>query len=288
MTSRERLLTAFNLGIPDKVPVAPRLDTRWLRNAGPALAAEIIERTDIVVHVDLLPDYAHYFGEEARRRCMTRTEDQRRYEEIETPRGTLRRVLQLEPAMMDWAREHFFKSPDDVEKALSIPFTLPAIDFSEYYEWVRRVGDNGLVVAHIPDALCCPGLWFSPDDFAINACALRTDLVKELLAKVSRNTLAITQACMEQGVRHIMISGAELTSQTLMGPQWFSQLVAPYDGPQIALVRQHGGTVWYHCHGKIRLIHREIAAIRPHVLTPCEKPPQGDIELWEMKESIGD
>ena len=82
MNSQERLLTAYNLGVPDKVPVAPRLDTLWLKNAGPELADEIIRKTDIVVHVDLLPYAVHYLGEGAR--GTSRTEGDLRYEEIDT------------------------------------------------------------------------------------------------------------------------------------------------------------------------------------------------------------
>jgi len=288
MTSQERLLTAFNLGVPDKVPVAPRLDTLWLKNAGPELADEIIRKTDIVVHVDLLPYSVHYLGEEARSRCTVRTEGDLRFEEIDTPKGKLNSVIHLEQTMMDWAERHFFQSPEDVHKALSVPFKLPEIDMTEYEQWADRVGDDGLVVGHIPDPLCCPGLWFSPEEFVVNACAFHTDLVIELLKKVSANTLAIAQAYLDKGLRHTMVSGAELTSQTIMGPEWFSKLVAPFDGPLISLIKERGGDVWYHCHGKIRQIHREIADIAPTVLTPCEKPPQGDIELKDLKESIGD
>lgn len=288
MTSKERILTAYALGVPDKVPVSPRLDTLWLKNAGTELADRMIRTTDIVVHVDLLPDYVHYFGEAARRHCKVRTEGDLRYEEIDTPKGPLTRVIHIEPQMMDWAEKHFLASPEDVERALSIPFELPEIDLTGVNEWENRVGDEGLVVGHIPDALCCPGLWFSPEDFVLETCAYHTDLVIELLRKVSVNTMAIAEAYLDKGLRHTMMSGAELTSQTIMGPEWFSRLVAPFDGPLIAMIRERGGDVWYHCHGKISKIHRDIADIRPTVLTPCEKPPQGDIELAELKQSIGD
>ncbi len=84
------------------------------------------------------------------------------------------------------------------------------------------------------------------------------------------------------------MAGAELCSQTIMGPEWFSQLVAPYDKELINLVKSGGGYIWYHCHGKIAKIHKEIADLGFDILTPCEKPPQGDITLKELKESIGD
>jgi hypothetical protein len=288
MTSKERIITAFELDIPDKVPVSPRLDTLWLNNAGSELTKEIICKTDFIVNVDLLPDYVQYFGEQARSRCTIRTEGGRRYEKIDTPKGELTRIMRVYAGMMDWAEKHFFETPDDVDKALSIPFEMPELHFTEYRQWVDRVGDDGIVLGYIPDALCCPGLWFSPEEFIINTCALHTDLIRALLEKVSANILAMARSCLEQGVRYILIAGAELASQSLMGPEWFSKLVVTYDGSLIELIRQHGGYVWYHCHSKIRQIHKEIASMRPHLLSPCEKPPQGDIELKKLKESIGD
>ena len=288
MTSRERLLTAFHGGTPDKVPVAPRLDLVWMRNAGPETADAMIRKTDVVVHVDLLPDYVHFFGAEAGRRASVRTEGDRRFEEIDTPKGRIAREIVIEPNMMDWADRHFFDRPEDMEKALSLPYRPAEADLSGYNAWRDRIGDQGLVLAHLPNALCCPGLWTDPEEYLVRACATHTDLVLELLRKVSANILDRAERLLAAGLRHFMISGGELASQTLMGPQWFSRFVAPFDGPLVETIRGRGGVVWYHCHGKIRSIHEEIADLGVHVLTPCEKPPQGDIELAELKQSIGD
>lgn len=287
MTSRERLLTAFRGGIPDKVPVGPRLDSKWLENAGETLARRIIRTTDIVFYVDLSPDYVHFFGEEARRRCAIRTENEVRIEEIETPKGKLTRRIRIEKDMMDWAEKPFFEGPEDVEKALSIPFEPIRLDASEYEAWDERIGEEGIVLAHIPDALCCPGLGFTPDQFLIHTCATHTDLILQLLEKVSANILHTAGAVLDLGIRWIMISGPELASQTIMGPQWFPRLVTPFDTPLAGLIRERGGVTWCHCHGKIRAVHKDLAATGIHVLTPCEKPPQGDITLRELKESIG-
>ena len=43
MNSQERILTAYDRGIPDKVPVVPRLDSKWLHNAGPEIADYILK-----------------------------------------------------------------------------------------------------------------------------------------------------------------------------------------------------------------------------------------------------
>ena len=82
-------------------------------------------------------------------------------------------------------------------------------------------------------------------------------------------------------------SGPELASQTIMGPEWFPRFVSPYDSQVAQMIRRSGGYTWCHCHGKIAKIHKYLADLGIHVLSPCEKPPQGDIELAALKASIG-
>ncbi len=287
MTSRERLTAVFERRIPDKVPVAPRLDPKWLQNAGPALADRIIRTTDIVLYLDLLPDVGLFLGQEAQERLRTETRGDLRTETLDTPKGPLTRVVRIEADMMDWAERHFFETADDLEKALAIPYAPARVDLAEYRRWDARVGEDGVVLAHVADALCCPGLWFSPEQFVVSACAESTDRVLELMARVNRSILDVTAACLAGGVRWFMQSGAELASQTLLGPEWFGRLVTPFDGPVAQTIRRAGGYTWCHCHGKISRVHRDLAALGAHVLSPCEQPPQGDISLADLKRSIG-
>lgn len=287
LSSRERIITVLNGGVPDKVPVAPRLDIKWLDNAGPELAQAIIRTTDIFLYVDLLPDVGLYLGQEARERFRSETRGGLRHEELDTPKGKLTRLIHVESDMMDWAEKHFFDTPDDIEKALSIPYAPACVDLTEYRQWEQRVGQEGIVLAHVGDALCCPGLWFSPESFVIEACSDATGQVLQLMRRVNRSVLDITAYCLENGVRFFMQSGAELASQTIMGPEWFERFVTPFDKPVAELIRSRGGYTWCHCHGKIARIHGQLADLGIHVLSPCEKPPQGDITLAELKRDIG-
>ncbi len=287
MTSRERIIQVFDGKIPDKVPVTPRLDTKWFNNAGEEYTEKIIDKLDSYLYVDVLPDFILYFGEYARKNLETNTSGDLRKETIHTPKGPITRVLHLEKSMMDWATEHFFKSPEDIEKALSIPFEPAEPDLSEYNEWNDRIGDNGIVSVGYHNALCCPGLWLSPEDFLMYACCYHTDLVKEVLAKVTDNLIVYAQSCLDAGIRHFLVSGGELCSQTLMGPEWFSQLITPYDGKMIKYARERGGYIWYHSHGKLSKVIEMMADLGAHVISPVEKPPQGDITLPELKKLVG-
>ena len=287
MKSRERILSVFNHEIPDKVPVTPRFDTKWFNNAGVEYTDKIIKTTDIALYVDTIPDYVLYLGEETRANLISHDDGTMKSEIIRTPKGEIKRTLQLEKYMMDWATEHFFKSPEDIEKVLSIPYSPPEPDFSEYDKWEERIGDEGIVGVHLMNALCCPGLWINPEDYIVYACVSHTDMVKEITARVNENLKRYVQLCLDYGIRHFLMAGAELCSQTIMGPEWFSRLVAPYDRELIEAVKSGGGYIWYHCHGKIARIHEEMAELGFDVLTPCEKPPHGDITLRKLKKSIG-
>lgn len=287
MNSRERILKVFNHEIPDKVPVTPRFDTKWFQNAGPEYTEKIIKTTDLALYVDTVPDYVLYLGEETRKNLIFHDDGNRKTETIRTPKGEIKRTLRLEKYMMDWATEHFFKSPEDIEKALSIPYAPPELDFSDYEKWNKRIGNEGIVGVHLMNALCCPGLWLNPEDFIIYACVSHTNLVREITAKVNENLKQFVHHCLNYGIRHFLMAGAELCSQTIMGPEWFSRLVAPFDRELIETVKSGGGYVWYHCHGKIARIHKEMSELGFDVLTPCEKPPHGDITLRELKNSIG-
>ncbi len=287
-SSQKRILAVLNNSIPDKVPVCPRLDPKWLQNAGPELAETIIRTTDVALYIDILPDVALFFGQEARDRFRSETRDGLRHEELDTPKGTLTRLIHIETDMMDWAEKNFFDTPEDVEKALSIPYAPAQIDLTEYRHWEQRIGAEGIVLAHVGNALCCPGLWFSPENFVMQACSDATELVLQLAARVNKSIMDVTTQCLDSDIRFFMQSGAELASQTIMGPEWFDRFITPFDKPVAELIRSRGGYTWCHCHGKISAIHKQLADLGIHVLSPCEKPPlQGNIELAELKRSIG-
>ena len=88
MTSQERILAVLNRQIPDKVPLCPRLDPKWLQNAGPALSGQIIRTLDVALYVDLLPDVALFLGQEAADRFSAETRGVLRYETLDTPKAS--------------------------------------------------------------------------------------------------------------------------------------------------------------------------------------------------------
>jgi uroporphyrinogen-III decarboxylase len=52
-------------------------------------------------------------------------------------------------------------------------------------------------------------------------------------------------------------------------------------------IQAHGGYARIHCHGRLRNILDLIAGMGADALDPIEPPPQGDVELREVRERHG-
>ena len=91
------------------------------------------------------------FGGQALIDGSTSGDGDRIVDEIETPKGPLR-SRQVRTRETSWVAEPMFKGLEDVDRALSIPYTPPAFDVAEYTGWVERIGDQGLVALGMPTA----------------------------------------------------------------------------------------------------------------------------------------
>ena len=62
----------------------------------------------------------------------------------------------------------------------------------------------------------------------------------------------------------------------------------PYVAEMVDLIHSRGARVRFHCHGRTRHVLDMILETGADGLDPCEAPPDGDITLAELKESIGE
>ena len=75
---------------------------------------------------------------------------------------------------------------------------------------------------------------------------------------------------------------------TNLPPEYFADFVTPYVKRMSELIHQYGAKMRLHCHGNIARVLDEIMKTEPDALDPIEPPPDGDIELGEVKKRIGD
>ena len=277
MTSRQRLLAAIRCETPDRVPVGP-FDLGHLDPNGP-MARELIEKTDPFISPGCGGDpvLGKRAVQESRREGDTTTTI------VRTPAGDL--VTRVRRTAVTSATVEFpLKTPDDVERFLAIPYEPPDVDVSAFMDWKARIGENGLVMAGIGDAVCMPASWFSPEGFCL-AWADCPDLLRRLTSVVADRLNAFVDRLCRAGVDAFRIVGGEYASVQL-GPRGFEDLVVAFDSELVDIMHRHGAIAYFHNHGPIMDYLDAILRIGVDALDPLEAPPFADADLAEAKRKL--
>ncbi|MCC6446468.1 MAG: hypothetical protein IT210_23825 [Armatimonadetes bacterium] len=279
MTSRERILCAFQGGTPDRIPVAPFGMGRVSPDS--PLGQELIRRTDILI--DTWGGGDPFLGS----KVPTRAEETGDTTSIiiDTPKGPLMR-RHRRTAVTSATIEFPLKSARDVERFLSIPYKPPEVTTSAYDGWCERIGEEGFVMVGIGNAVCLPASWFSPEDFCL-AWADDPEMVKRLTAVASERLNAYVGRLCQAGVKGFRIVGGEYVSVQL-GPKAFRELVTPFDTELSRIIHRYGAVAYYHNHGNVMNYLPALAALEIDALDPLEAPPWGDVDLKEARRRAGD
>jgi uroporphyrinogen-III decarboxylase len=70
-------------------------------------------------------------------------------------------------------------------------------------------------------------------------------------------------------------------------PRLFNEYVVRYVGPMVRSIQTSGGFARIHAHGRLRDVLDYIAGMAPDAIDPIEPPPQGDIELRDVRQRYG-
>ncbi len=280
MTSRERMLCAIKLGEPDRVPVSPfglgKLDPKS------DIALELISKTD--PFIDLGVGGGNIF--------MGKLFESGSFDEgsdtvtvISTPKGELTsRYRRTE--ITGYTVEFPCKTAEDVEKYLSIPFEPVEPDVGNFLSKKQEIGEEGLVLAGIGDAICFPASILSPEDMCL-FWADEPELMEEAVSIVaSRLNDFVDKAC-RAGADGFRIVGGEYATEQL-GPPGFNALVKPYDSELVEIIHKYGGIAYYHNHGHVSRFLEDFADLGIDALDPLEVPPYGDVDLADARRRIGD
>ena len=280
MTSRQRLLAAMRGGTPDRVPVAPF--TMGRISPDTPIGQELIRETDPLLDIGSGGDPFLGSGAVVRRQD-TPDETTIIYE---TPLGPLTRRVRR-TAVTSATVEFPFKSLDDVERYLAVPYEPPRVDLTSYRAWRDRIGEEGFVMIAIGNAVCVPADWFSPADFAL-AWAEAPDLMVKLVATASNRLIAYVERLCAAGVDGFRIVGGEYVTVQL-GHGAFAKLIEPFDRPLIEVMQRNGAFAYYHNQGRVLGFMEELASLGMDALDPLEAPPWGDVaDLGEARGLAGD
>jgi uroporphyrinogen-III decarboxylase len=295
MTSRQRLLTAINRGVPDRLPVTthhlmPYFSDTYMHGLSPraffdSFGLDAIHWTwpspaltcqEWRVEVEEVPNP----------RYVTQ-----RYR-IVTPGGVLTTVLQSN-VHTSWLAEYPIKDKGDID-LLARYQPSPLCDVATVNREAEEFGERGLVRGSIPGfpLFGQPGCWQDA------ACLVGTEKlilatfddpgwVHLLLGILLEKKKVYVQSL--AGARYDLLElGGGDASTTVISPSIFDRFVAPYDEVLISLAHQVGQKIVYHvCGGMMPILEAmaDLGADAVETLTPPDMG--GDVDLAEAKRRIG-
>jgi len=188
-----------------------------------------------------------------------------------------------------WTVEHLLKDNADVEAYLQIPDDAFAerIDTRPLEAEEAALGDRGIVMVDTEDPVCAAAALFSMEDytvFAFTEPALFHWLLEKMARRIHPRTAEVSRRFPGRLWR---IFGPEYCSEPYLPPAMFSEYVVRYVEPMIRDIHAHGGFARIHCHGRLKNILDLIAGMGADAIDPIEPPPQGDMELREVRDRHG-
>jgi hypothetical protein len=208
---------------------------------------------------------------------------------IQTPKGPLSKAhLRSLEGKPGYHSEYLLKTPKDAEKWLSIPWSPPVVDCSDWEAAVAELGDDGLLVAGIGEAMYAINDLTGSETWAYWLVEER-DLLHRLVGEAHRRQMHVLKEMLAQGVRGVYgYVGPELCVPPLASPRDFDEFVVRYDQPVHDLIHEAAGMVWLHCHGKMDLVLERFADEGIDCLNPLEPPPMGDVTIAAARRRIGE
>lgn len=317
MTSRERLLAALNLEVPDRLPatthhVIPYFLEKYMKGISYPEFFEHFGLDPVFWITSHKPDTAagDYCDPaqgkpgflQPRRICSAnwriKTEKipHPKYNVVRylliTPKKTLTMVLESD-AHTTWVSERMIKEKTDIE-ILAEYAPAPLCDVEAVNRQVAETGGKGMIRGTLPgfDIYGQPGCWQDAAVlFGVEALIMQTFEDPEwvhFFLKIMQQRKEKFANSLKGAQFDLIEHGGGDASSTVISPKIFDEFVAPYDAPLIDIMHRKGQKVVYHtCGGMMPLLER-IADMNPdaaETFTPVGMG--GDVDLRKAKKRIG-
>lgn len=263
----------------DRIPVAPyglgHLDPRS------EAASELISATDPFIDAGVPGDI--YYGTGCA--CEISSDGATATYVHKTPLGDLTERVQWTDVTS--AKIEFpVKSLEDLDKYLSIEYVAPSVDASAFLDRKRQIGEEGLVLTGIPDAVVLPATLLSPELFSLWWADYPDVMLMLTNLFATRVNDWVDRLC-KAGADGFRIIGGEYASVQL-GPAGFDALVLEQDKELVEIIHRHGAIAYYHNHGPVMRFAGRFAEIGMDALDPLEAPPWGDADLLQARAICGE
>ena len=209
-----------------------------------------------------------------------------------TPKGPLTRVTRTPADQPGMCIKPYVTGPEDVEKYLSVAADPVRWDVSTAVEHAEELGAKGVAYLGYEDPFYHVSDLFDQEDFAIKVVT-EFDFIRQLVEaefeRVLGNLETLLEALAGSDAPFLFYTaGPERATPPLLSPDVFRDLVLPYQRPMVDLIHDGGYPVSLHCHGRVKDILPHAISCGYDVIEPIEPPPQGDIDLGELREAAGD
>lgn len=210
---------------------------------------------------------------------------------VEVAGVTLRQVDRRDAAIdTTWTIEHLLKTEDDVRAYLQIPDEALELDCDckGIIEEDERIGDRGIVMIDTGDPLCSAASMMSMEDYTVLALT-NPSLFHQLLQKMARRLWPLVEEVSRQCPGHLWrICGAEYAGEPYLPPHLFEEYVVAYSKPMVEAIHRYGGYARIHCHGRLKNVLPHIMKLGADATDPIEPPPQGDVNLIDVRRTYGE
>ena len=207
---------------------------------------------------------------------------------LKTPLGEVSsQTRQDEGIHTSWTIENLCKDEEDAKRILSLPYVPwhPPVD--SFFELDRKLGDSGIILGDIPDALCLTVELFGFSKFLMMYVDNRK-LILRLMNFFQERICNYLQYILEKGaVTLYRIYGPEYATPPYLSPKEFDNFVTPYDKELVNLLHRYNALARLHSHGRIKQALKAFVEMGIDATDPVEPPPDGDIELDEAREILG-
>ena len=294
LTHRQRIETAWSFREGDRVPVEMHVSARIRQDPR---AARLVALTD--EHADCFlgaPGPSFGFLGFPSRYEETVIEDRpgeytRRRRVHHCAAGTFTAIT-YHPAGIDddyhWDKR-FITTQAELAAIADTPRPPGTWDRAAYLAAVAQIGERGLPCLHLYHPLGALVRLVTMDDmyeWFRSAPALVHRFLAAANAQV-RDTLAAMAPAPDHRFTFVTYAH-EMFIPPWMGHRLFDEFVAPYDRELFSVVRQIGGRVRAHVHGRCMDFLEQFADLGIGATEPLEPPPFGDVDLAAAKQRVGD
>jgi len=293
MTSRQRMLTALDRGVPDRLPASvhdwlPYWLVKYMDGAGKFEAFERFGLDWSVYQWRWNLDEKGAGNWRIERKDITPPDSDRVDQiTIETSEKTFREVWTWDRHLTHWTTEYLLKDPEDIF-IFCRHHPVEILDLGYERETLEMIGDRGILRGGRV------GPWHRLCELygvekMIYACFEDASWVHAAMNAVTEMDLRALDT-MRSSRTDLFETGGGHNSSTVISPTIFKEFILPYEKRLHEFLREEIGirTVYHTCGGMMPILDLlvEVGSTALETLTP--RAMGGDVDLEAVKKRVGD